>query len=571
MADNLPKGFELETGPPAGFVIEEPSPTAKGFPSWLQHQKQIADEALETMKGGARQVSEGAVEDDFFKRARGAGKAALGAAGYVASPIQSALRTAVGRPVQEVTGIPEQYTEFAAGMAIPGVGLTRAPAALRLREPPSVPPSLPRPPDVALGEPPTPMGPPTARTLGDIREAALDALLKPTGTIPAQGKAGSVIRQAIEPRTPPRTPSVDDWMLQPGGPTRPMAPGSPDEWIYQSKAGAPSEEWIRRARTPGDDWTAGLPRVERVPEAPATVEPVPKAVRDLFPGKGEDAVGHLIDLAKSENGHVALGQVMRAVPEAGRPVVQGAALMRLGGGAGAKGPQGLNLVEMVKEYGAIPEASRGMLFGEAGKAGVRTHMDSVLADYNKIVGLNAKEGGAIQQPLDLVASLLKQGNYGTIGHLLIRGAFGPHHAATIAQASRAALNLLQKGRTPATIAALSIAMRNLENTIGSAQAAEVSRLDPSIPDEKGIGSWTGITRLGPKFKLPYEKMRQSTNVEDRSRAQPPAAGIADFLAGRFMPNEEYKRRMQGNLLMDPMAISAGALDLSQLQSMTRRR
>lgn len=56
--------------------------------------------------------------------AKGAGKAALGAASYVASPINAAYRTIVGQPLQDTTGIPREYSEFAAALATPGIGLT---------------------------------------------------------------------------------------------------------------------------------------------------------------------------------------------------------------------------------------------------------------------------------------------------------------------------------------------------------------------------------------------------------------------------------------------------------------
>lgn len=56
----------------------------------------------------------------------GAGKAALGGIGYVASPVTAAYRSVVGQPVEDVTGIPREYTEFAAQLATPGIGFARA-------------------------------------------------------------------------------------------------------------------------------------------------------------------------------------------------------------------------------------------------------------------------------------------------------------------------------------------------------------------------------------------------------------------------------------------------------------
>jgi hypothetical protein len=44
----------------------------------------------------------------------GAANMGLGAVGYVASPISAAYRSIVGQPIEDVTGIPREYTEFAA-------------------------------------------------------------------------------------------------------------------------------------------------------------------------------------------------------------------------------------------------------------------------------------------------------------------------------------------------------------------------------------------------------------------------------------------------------------------------
>lgn len=58
------------------------------------------------------------------KIALGAGKAALGAVGYAASPVTAAYRSIAGQPIEDVTGIPREQTEFALQLATPGIGLT---------------------------------------------------------------------------------------------------------------------------------------------------------------------------------------------------------------------------------------------------------------------------------------------------------------------------------------------------------------------------------------------------------------------------------------------------------------
>jgi len=59
---------------------------------------------------------------------KGVGKVGLGALGYVMSPVSSALRSVVGQPIEDVTGIPRELTEFTAGLGMPGIGLAEAPA-----------------------------------------------------------------------------------------------------------------------------------------------------------------------------------------------------------------------------------------------------------------------------------------------------------------------------------------------------------------------------------------------------------------------------------------------------------
>jgi hypothetical protein len=60
----------------------------------------------------------------------------LGAVGYVTSPISAAYRSALGQPIEDATGIPREYTEFAAQLATPGIGLpgaVKAPAVIAPR------------------------------------------------------------------------------------------------------------------------------------------------------------------------------------------------------------------------------------------------------------------------------------------------------------------------------------------------------------------------------------------------------------------------------------------------------
>ena len=54
------------------------------------------------------------------------GNIGLGTLGYVASPINAGLRTFAGKPLEDLTGFPKQYTEFALSLGIPGLGLRSA-------------------------------------------------------------------------------------------------------------------------------------------------------------------------------------------------------------------------------------------------------------------------------------------------------------------------------------------------------------------------------------------------------------------------------------------------------------
>lgn len=94
------------------------------FTSYPGTESRMAREAVEQMGHGVEQLKSG----QPWEMAKGAGNVALGAVGYPAAPINAAIHTLVGKPVEENTGIPSQYTDFAASLAlpIPGAGASRA-------------------------------------------------------------------------------------------------------------------------------------------------------------------------------------------------------------------------------------------------------------------------------------------------------------------------------------------------------------------------------------------------------------------------------------------------------------
>lgn len=103
---------------------------------YINDYNEMRREAQDAMAAGAKKVVEG---EGIGQKALGAGQAALGGISYVASPINAALRTVVGNPLEHLTGAPRDYTEFAAGLAVPGIGLTRAgPAAKAATKAPTV-------------------------------------------------------------------------------------------------------------------------------------------------------------------------------------------------------------------------------------------------------------------------------------------------------------------------------------------------------------------------------------------------------------------------------------------------
>lgn len=53
------------------------------------------------------------------KIAGGFGKTAMGAAEFTASPISAGIRSIVGQPIENITGIPKEYPEFATALALP--------------------------------------------------------------------------------------------------------------------------------------------------------------------------------------------------------------------------------------------------------------------------------------------------------------------------------------------------------------------------------------------------------------------------------------------------------------------
>lgn len=95
--------------------------------SYPATQSRMAGEAVDQMKTGLGQIGT-RVNPDTPK---GVFNTALGAVNYVLSPVNAGLHTIVGKPIEENTGLPHQYTEFAAGLALPGIGFAKVPKGVQ--------------------------------------------------------------------------------------------------------------------------------------------------------------------------------------------------------------------------------------------------------------------------------------------------------------------------------------------------------------------------------------------------------------------------------------------------------
>jgi hypothetical protein len=106
---------------------------ARPVTDYFPTQKEMAKEGYERMGGGIQDII-GAVKSDVKPSARprvgpfptseqrgaaGLVGTALGAVEHVTSPYNAFLRTFLGKPVEGLTGIPKEYTEFAASFGIP--------------------------------------------------------------------------------------------------------------------------------------------------------------------------------------------------------------------------------------------------------------------------------------------------------------------------------------------------------------------------------------------------------------------------------------------------------------------
>jgi hypothetical protein len=130
----------LNAGPTAGVDwLGLARKTFEPITSYPATYSQMNQEAREQIGHGVEQLKHvytpGVHDPVTFLKALG--NIGFGTLGYVASPISAGLRTIAGKPVEDLTGIPKEYSEFALSLGIPGLGLRPA-----FRAPTSVPRSV---------------------------------------------------------------------------------------------------------------------------------------------------------------------------------------------------------------------------------------------------------------------------------------------------------------------------------------------------------------------------------------------------------------------------------------------
>lgn len=96
----------------------------KPFTSWPAEYAKKRGEAVDQMGRGVDQLrNPDSVTDPkahgISDILTGAGNVAMGGAGFIASPVNAAITTIAGKPIEENTGIPSELTDFAASMALP--------------------------------------------------------------------------------------------------------------------------------------------------------------------------------------------------------------------------------------------------------------------------------------------------------------------------------------------------------------------------------------------------------------------------------------------------------------------
>jgi hypothetical protein len=117
-------------------AMSGPEKVLSPITEYPRNYDEMRKEAQHQMSTGVGQLKSGLLDHgiagDVPEFVSGLGNTALGALGYVGSPISAAYRSVIGQPIEDVTGIPREYTEFGAQLATPGIGLPRMPGGVNV-------------------------------------------------------------------------------------------------------------------------------------------------------------------------------------------------------------------------------------------------------------------------------------------------------------------------------------------------------------------------------------------------------------------------------------------------------
>jgi hypothetical protein len=150
-------GAANNIGPPAGYDwLSLARGAIQPFTSYPETYVQMNRDARQQVAHGIEQVKQAYLPGvhDPIGFIKGLGNIGIGSLGYVSSPISAGLRTFAGQPIENLTGVPKEYTEFAlsllpflrASPARPAAPVPREFPTFAPQEPPAFvaePPALP--------------------------------------------------------------------------------------------------------------------------------------------------------------------------------------------------------------------------------------------------------------------------------------------------------------------------------------------------------------------------------------------------------------------------------------------
>lgn len=454
--------------------------------------------------------------------------------------IQSAGKTAKGLLTGELEPTPENVLPAVASTLTPGVrgavqvaksavetGLprfTRSPAAQRTAE--------------KLAEVPIvgkPIRDAAKKGLDEFSERATLAATKPTGTIPNPIKAGEHIIHGVK---------------------------------QEQKLMTPPGEIIRH----GEETTQLPWQLKHILE------------NEKHSGKPQNALLALIDIAgKGKNAdHNALGRIASNVTRQDWHEVQGSVLGHLGV---RPGTQIFDPALMLHRYNTeLSPGGKTVIFGEPRNPGkMRAHLDQLVIDSAKMEALRripqrpgfmasaGLAGWAFAHPLSALTAAVG-------GRAAAQFLSKNHVIIPLANWSKAYVRFHQSGGTPAAMAALKIATRNLENSA-----------DIKIDTDKLVEAMKGGPPQGNKIHPIYndivptqmklaprgikaDQMRQSwDNIEDRrgrptSRENPAefnkwVMGLGNQIENAYAQEADYQKNWIPTIRPGQLGREAGLQDL----------